>query len=301
LRSKQFLSVGGRSRTAGLVRLMAELSERLLIESLPLLEQIIESICARKGMDADEIEEFAAEVKLRLVSRDYAIIKAFANRSSFKTYLAAVVSKLLLDYRNQRWGKWRASANAQHLGPVAIALERVLYRDKRTLDEAFAALSQQHPSLTREDFGTLADRLRPRTGRRTVSIDEAPPLVAQQSGADIESADAASRISSVVSRYLDELPGEDQLILQLRFESDLTVREVAASLHLDQQKVFRRLYRHYQILGARLASSGIDAADVERLIGNDTTLLDFQLKKRGVRPSDEGKSAVDVGEEDISS
>src|SRR5205085_2672080 len=112
-----------------LVRLMAESSERLLIENLPLLEQIIESICARKGMHADEIEEFAAEVKLRLVSNDYAVINAYAGRSSFKTYLAAVVSKLLLDHQNQRWGKWRISANAQHLGPVAIALERLLYRD----------------------------------------------------------------------------------------------------------------------------------------------------------------------------
>src|ERR1700682_481037 len=272
---------------------MAESSERLLIDSLPLLEQVIESICTRKGMNADEIEEFSAEVKLRLVSRDYAVIKAYAKRSSFKTYLAAVVSKLLLDYRNQRWGKWRASANAQHLGPVAIAIERILHRDKKTLNEAFVALSQQYPSLTREELETLAERLRPRADRRTVSIDEAPPLAAPQSGADVENADTASLISSVVSRYLDELPEEDQLIFRLRFESDLTVREVAASLHLDQQKVFRPLYRHYQALGTRLASAGIDAADVERLIGSDTTFLDFQLKKRGLRSSDEARSAGD--------
>src|SRR5256885_1727253 len=109
--------------TQSLVRLMADSSEQLLVENLPLLERIIEMICSRKGMDADEIEEFSAEVKFRLVNRDYAILKAFENRSSLRTYLAAVVSKLLLEYRNQRWGKWRDSANAQRLGPAAVAFQ----------------------------------------------------------------------------------------------------------------------------------------------------------------------------------
>lgn len=286
---------------AGLVRRMAESSERLLVECLPLLEQIVESLCARKGMDADDVEEFAGEVRLRLVSRDYAILKAYAGRSSLKTYLAAVVGKLLLDYRNQRWGKWRDSANAQHLGPVAVELERLLYRSRKTPDEAFTTLLQGYPSLTREEFEALAARIRPRVSRKPVSLDEAALISAPESGVDLETTDTAARISSVVGEYLDKLPDEDQLIFRLRFDSDLTVREIAKSLHLDQQRVFRRLYRHYQLLGGLLKSAGIDAGDVERVIGNDTTLLDFQLKKRAMRPSEEERSAADVREEDISS
>jgi RNA polymerase sigma factor (sigma-70 family) len=277
---------------------MAESSERLLLENLGLLEQVIESLCTRKGMRVDEIDEFAAEVKLRLVNNNYAIIGAFANRSSFKTYLAAVVSKLLLDYRNQRWGKWRDSANAQHLGPAAVALERLLYRDKKTIDEAVAVLSAQFPSLTRAELESLAEQLHPRLGRKMVGIDEASPVPAPPSGADIETDDAASQISEVVRKYLDEQPKQDQIIFRLRFDSDLTVREIAESLHLDPQKVFRRLYRHFQVLKTRLTNVGIYAADVERLIGTDTQLLEFDLKNRGVRPSDEEKGGVDVREED---
>jgi RNA polymerase sigma factor (sigma-70 family) len=279
---------------------MAESSERLLIENLPLLEQIIESLCARRRMHADEIEEFAAEVKLRLVNHDYAILKAYAGRSSLKTYLAAVVSRLLLDYRNQQWGKWRHSANAQHLGPVAVALERLLYRDKKTLDEAFVALAPEYPSLTRAELEGLAEQLRPRASRKMVSIEEAAPVATPTSGTDIETDDTASQISSVVCKYLGELPKEDQLIFRLRFHSDLTVREIATSLHLDPQKVFRRLYKHYGALKIRLTDAGIHAADVEQLIGTDTTLLDFHLKNRGVRPSDE-ESGLDVREENSSS
>jgi RNA polymerase sigma factor (sigma-70 family) len=282
-------------------RLMAESSERLLIESLPLLEQIIESLCTRKGMSADEVEEFAAEVKLRLIVNDYAALKAYANRSTFKTYLTAVVSRFLLDYRNQQWGKWRTSANAQHLGPIAVDLERLLHRDKVSFDEAFAVLARQHPSLTRNELRAIADRLQPRTGRKNVSIDEAVPIAAPSAGIDVESADTASRISEVVRGYLDALPREDQVVFRLRFVSDMTGREIATALHLDQQKVFRRLYRHCEALRKRLLSAGVDAVDVERLIGADTALLDFDLKSRGARPSDEEESAVDVRQEDISS
>lgn len=280
---------------------MAESSEHLLIESLPVLEQIIESICARKGMGADEIEEFSADVKLRLVNNDYAIIKAFKNRSSFPTFLAAVVSRLLLDYRNRVWGKWRDSANAQQLGPAAVSLERLLHRDKRSFDDALTILTRQYPGLTREGVERLADRLRARTGRKSVSLDEAAPLAAEPCGIDVEGAETAQCISNVVRAYLGELPDEDRLIFQLRFESDLAVREIAASLHLDQQKVFRRLYRHFEELRKRLTYAGVDADDVEKLIGRDTTFLDFQLKNGGVRPSDEKESAVGGRHKDISS
>jgi len=40
---------------------------------------------------------------------------------------------------------------------------------------------------------------------------------------------------------------------------------------------------------------------VEKLIGNNTTLLNFDLKNRGVRPSEDDESAVGARQEDISS
>lgn len=280
---------------------MAESSEQLLIENLPLLERIIEMICTRKGMRADEIEEFAAEVKYRLVKRDYAILKAYENRSSLRTYLAAVVSKLLLEYRNQRWGKWRDSANAQRLGPVAVALERLLYRDKKSREEAHAVLLRQYPSVTRDELEAIGERLAARARRKMVAIEEAESVQAPHTGGDIADTETGARISVIVSQFLDELSDEDQVIFRLRFDSDLTVREISAALHLDQQKVFRRLYRHFETLRKKLKRGGVDASDVEQLIGNDAGILDFRLKNRGARPTDKEESAVEARQEDVSS
>src|SRR5690242_17941070 len=91
----------------------------LFLQKLPQIERIVASIGKRSGLDADALEDFSADVKLRLVDDDYVVIRAFKNRSSFESYIATVVKRLLLDHRNREWGKWRPSAVAKRLGPLA--------------------------------------------------------------------------------------------------------------------------------------------------------------------------------------
>ncbi len=130
----------------------------VLLANLPLIEQIISSICRRKGMNPDEIEEFASIVKLRLVDNDYAIIRAFRERSSFATYIAAVISRSVLDHRNREWGKWRASTEAQRLGEIAVKLERMLHREERSFDDACVAILAQHRDVSREELERIVAR-----------------------------------------------------------------------------------------------------------------------------------------------
>src|SRR4051812_37289991 len=111
---------------------MSELRD-FLLEQLSEIEQIVASICRRRGMDANATEEFTAVVRLKLVEDDYAVIRAYQKRSTFPVYIAAVVRRLLLDHHNREWGKWRTSAEAERLGSLAVALERILYRDHRSI------------------------------------------------------------------------------------------------------------------------------------------------------------------------
>ncbi len=270
----------------------------LLLANLPLIEQIVASICRRKGMNPDEIEEFAAVFKLRLVDNDYAVIRAFGERSSFATYIAAVASKALLDHRNHLWGKWRASAEAERLGELAMEVERMLYRDDRPCDEAFMVLTAEHPSMTRQEFDSIVVKLPTRVKRRRVELDEAILDPEQPDVTGLELADAVSTISRVVCAFIDALPEEDQLILRLRFDSEMNVSQIARALRLDQQLLYRRLYRHYAVLRGALERAGVRAADVADIVGKETELLDFHLKSRGSRPSDEDESTVASRQED---
>jgi RNA polymerase sigma factor (sigma-70 family) len=266
--------------------------EKLLLENLARIEQIIASIGRRKGMDAEEIEEFSADAKLRLISDDYAIIRAFQGRSSFITYMGAVVPRLLLDYRNRKWGKWHASAEAEKLGRVAIELEQLLYRDGRSIDEAFTELARKFPGLSRAEVDAFVLRLPRRTRRRTVDLDEAMAIGTTGDADSFVTAESAARISAVVSECIGQLPEDDQLLLRLRFDSEMTVAQISRSLHIDQQLLYRRLYKLFEELRTLLERGGVAAQDVADLIGKDSVVLDFRTKKRKSRPSDEEESGA---------
>src|SRR5258707_12335923 len=140
--------LGAGAVCAGPAPVMSE-PDKGLLENLAEIEEIIASMGRRKSMDAATIEEITGHVKLRLVSDDYAIIRAYQGRSSFATYMAAVAAHLLLDYRNHEWGKWHASPEAEGLGAGVGGLERDLPSDCRCLEESFTALATTY-SL---DFG----------------------------------------------------------------------------------------------------------------------------------------------------
>lgn len=279
---------------------MVEPSE-LLLQKLPEIERVAEAICRRQGVDADAIEEFAAELKLKLVEDDYAVIRKFSGRSTFLVYIAAVIRRLLLDCRNREWGKWRTSAEAERLGPIAVDLERLLYRDHRSLDEALIQLQPRYPDVTIEELERLAQRLKPRLPRRKVELQAAAELPAAEDRHDVVGSETAARLSEAVSLFIDELPEDDQLLFHLRFASNMTVAQIARALGIDQQLLYRRLRKRCEELRSHLQAIDIDATDVEALIGNDSILLNFHLKNRTVRPSEQKESAAAARREKMSS
>ena len=72
--------------------------QRLLIDHLDLINQIVRTVGRRRHLSTVELEDFASFVNLRLVDDDYAILRKFQNRSSLWTYLAAVIERLSLDF-----------------------------------------------------------------------------------------------------------------------------------------------------------------------------------------------------------
>src|ERR1051325_10087486 len=129
-----------RRRHPRAVRGSAMSREQLFVSELTLIERVIGWVCARRGLRGAEAEDFASTVKLRLIENDYEVLGRFEGRSSLKTYVTAVINRLYIDYQNQRFGKWRPSAQDRRLGPLALRLECLLYRDGLKLEAACAVL-----------------------------------------------------------------------------------------------------------------------------------------------------------------
>src|ERR1043165_7928574 len=83
-------------------------AEEIFLANVPTIDRIAAFICRRHHM-ADDAEEFASQVKLDLIERNYEIIRKFEGRATFSTYLTTVMHRLFYQYRVREWGKWRPS------------------------------------------------------------------------------------------------------------------------------------------------------------------------------------------------
>lgn len=234
--------------------------QELFLSNLPLIDRIVAGLCRRHALFGDTADDFGSWVREKLIEDDYRIIRSYEGRSSYSTYLVVVITNLLRDYNIRRWGRWRASAEARRLGPVAVQLETLMYRDGHTLAEACAVLRSRGADVSERELATLAARVPPRVRRRDVGDEQ---LGYVESGLPdphetLEREESRDAVLTQVSAALASLPGEDQLILRLRFWEGLTVADIARTLRLQQKPLYRRLERLLAALRSSLLAAGVE-------------------------------------------
>lgn len=239
---------------------------------LALIERVIRWVCARRFLTGAEAEDFASTVKLRLIENDYEILARFEGRSSLKTYVTAVINRLYLDYQNQRHGKWRPSAQARRLGPAALRLECLLYRDGLTLDEARGVLqASAGVSESPEAIYEISLQLPVRRRRGSVPSPDREPADSADGFSEMEQAERrglAEKTFLTLRHALRRLPARDRIVLRLHVESGLSVADVARALGEDQRALYRRRDAIYHQLRLDLEGHGIGGRDARELLAN---------------------------------
>jgi RNA polymerase sigma factor (sigma-70 family) len=246
--------------------------DQLLVSELPRIEAVIDYVCRRHRCRPEVAEEFAAEVRLKLVADDYAVLRRFEGRANLKTYLTIVVQNFFRDYCNHLWGKWRASAEAIRLGPVARKLEELL-RDGRGVDEACTILRlNEQVGLSPAELEAMAARLPPRQPRRFEGEESLRGVAAgeptpEERAVAVESATARQRVAAALGRALAVLSPQDQVIVKLRFDQDFPFVDVARTLHLDPKGIYRQMERILKELRAALEREGVGLDEVAEALG----------------------------------
>src|SRR5690349_4242917 len=115
---------------------------QLYLENLDTIDRISESMCRRNGVRGADAEDFASDVKLKLLQDDYAVLRKYRGASSTTTFLTVVIANLFRDYRVKAWGRWRPSAEAKRRGETAVLLETAIYRDGRSFEDACGTILQ---------------------------------------------------------------------------------------------------------------------------------------------------------------
>lgn len=238
-------------------------AEELFLANVTTIDRIATFICRRHHVD--DAEEFSSQVKLSLIERNYEIIRKFEGRSSFPTYLTTVMHRLFYQYRVKEWGKWRPSAEAKRLGETAITLEKLMTRDNLTFSEATRRMSDR--SLA--ELEAIHLRLPPRQPRPVLVSDDGIGEVSAAVEDTIEIRDrekTARAAAGALDEAIAKFDAEDRLILRLRFWHARKVAEIAADLHLDQKKTYKRIDKLLFKLRTALERAGVSRAVAEDLL-----------------------------------
>jgi RNA polymerase sigma factor for flagellar operon FliA len=263
--------------------------QKLLVEHLDLVDQVVRYIVRRHHLAAGDVEEFASVVRLRLIDRDYAILRKFQGRSNLATYLTTVIERLYLDFCTANWGKWRPSAVARRLGPEAIMLEQLLGRDGLTFDEAVALLqTNHHVPATREELDAIRVQLPARVVRHLGDEGELAVLASSVAVNDLsleheEDRQILDRVEAALSSEIAALPPRVQLILKMRFHDGMKVARIARLLHVPAKGLHRELHGIIDSLQQKLRTRGIDRTDIDRIVGHPAVTLGRVFETAGER------------------
>jgi RNA polymerase sigma factor (sigma-70 family) len=248
--------------------------EELFVSALPVVDELVRFVWHRGRGRRDEADEFASVVRLKLIERDYSILRRFEGRCSLRTYLSVTIQRLYLDFQRQRWGVWRPSAEANRLGETAIRLDLLLHRDGIPLEEAIETL-RSNPGIheSAAELRGLAARLPCRRARVGVHADaaqlshSAEDLVEGPALA-IERHERAHALLNALQDSLSFLTPEDALVLRMRFGEGVSVAHIATILGIPSKPLYHRIQKLLAGLRQALIDQGWSAAEVSSLLGD---------------------------------
>jgi RNA polymerase sigma factor (sigma-70 family) len=245
--------------------------EQLFLAQLDHIRKVAAHACRRCGFSREETQDFVARAEDKVMDDDYSVIRKHKGTSTLRTYLTLVIRNLFKDHLDQLWGKWRPSAEAERLGPLAVQLE-VLYRDGHNFDEACKILlTNHHVEASREELKAIDARLPlrnpPRKMESDVALEDRPAetLTPAQAAEARERASRKSQVLTLLKTALKKLPSDDAQLAQM--SCAFKVSQIARRLKLDQKPLYRRLDKIFETLRKELESQGVDPNEVGGLLG----------------------------------
>ena len=233
--------------------------EALVVSRLPEIQERVRTCSLKYHLPEEDVQDIAGAVAVKVVANDYGSLRHFRGASSLDTYLTTLIRNQCRDHVGRLWGRWRPSAKARRLGPLAVELETLMRRDGFTSREAIETLATR--SASAGDRARLEAIVRalpiPRTGPQTeVSSKAADPLEHEEARALVRACRRA------LEGALFDLPERDRELLRLRFVEGSSVPAIATRLGAPKRSLYTRLDRLSRNLRRRLEAQGFDGEAV---------------------------------------
>jgi len=165
--------------------------------------------------------------------------------AQFRTWLAAVVSNLCVDWRRKQHGRFRPIQSVAQLPELDQLVYRYIYVRGMPREECLHVLKGRYPDLTEQQlseingrlFSLLTPRQRWQLSTRTAepapldapssSDNDTAAFQPEEPGAGPEELAETDQECSMLAAAMARLPPRQRLLLRLRFQQDLTLEEIA--------------------------------------------------------------------------
>lgn len=253
---------------------MADSPKDLFLAHLPHIEKVAAHACRKRRFSQQETEDFISLVRVKIIEDDYAVICKFQGKSTLRTYLTVVIERLFLDHLNHLRGKWRPSAEAERLGPLAIQLDTMLYRDGLPLDRVCQILkTNHHVEASLQELQDLAGKLPRRTplrprmeGEEELKTWPFGGLNPEQTVISKEMRKRRLEIFGFLREAMAKLPSQDVRLIEM-YGRGLSIAQIARELGLEQKPLYRQLEKIYKVLRQDLESRGVLPEELHGLGG----------------------------------
>lgn len=225
---------------------------------LDLLDRVARAVARARRLSPADVDDFAQAVHVRMAERHYDVFTRYEGRASLRTYLTVVVARLLKDWQNHEYGKWRPSSATVRLGAVAVMLDRAVNRDGLPVNEAvqLVATSTGRPE---QEVAALAALVPRRAKRRLVPLDAVgqydvahhePPM-------DDDASPARAAARRALAQALAAVPRGDARLFVARYLGKTSVATLARAESVDAKALYRRFDRIKKALRARIVAQGV--------------------------------------------
>lgn len=231
-------------------------------DDVALLSKVLRDV-ARRRLPPEDADDFVQAAELKLLERGHDVLARFSGRSALRTYLHVVASRMVLDWRNTQYGKWRPSAAASRLGPAAVLMDRLISRDGCTPDEAAEIAHMRWPETALAELRRMAGELTVHPPRRLLSGELGEDLSAVSFEDPVEAAERAASARTLRASLRDALGGlsaEDRWLIRARYRDGRSVQAIACVLGVDPKQLYRRYERMLAALRDALDASGVTGA-----------------------------------------
>jgi RNA polymerase sigma factor for flagellar operon FliA len=247
-------------------------AEARFLEHLEWINRFASRVCRSHGLVGADAEDCTALVRMKLIEDDYAVVRRFGGDSELRTYLGIVITRQAASYVRGERGRWRPSAAAQRVGPVAVELERLVRRGGYTLQQAGEKLRTE--GLTEHSdvelarlLGQFPERapLRPEVQEPAAGVDAPGDSRADERVTGAEADSRRADMLRALGTALEQLEPEDQVIVRMHFIEGYTLASVSRIRGLDQKPLYRHVDRLRARLRGILENAGVHRDDVRAL------------------------------------